>query len=312
VRVLVTGGAGFIGSTLVDRLRDRGDTVAVVDDLSSGRRSLVPPGVPLYVVDVTGAWLARVVARERPDAIVHLAAQIEVRASVTDPHHDATVNVLGTVAVLTAAADAGVPRVVLASSGGTVYGEAALVPTPEDHPTRPASPYGAAKLAIEGYGHAFSQHFGVATISLRLANVYGPRQSPHGEAGVVAIFAERLLRDQPCTVNGDGLQTRDYVFVDDVVAAGLAALELPAGVYNVGTGIQTTVVAIHDQLARLCGRGASPRHGPARPGDLRRSALDSDRIAHACGWRPQVTLAEGLERTLAAIGEEVRSAAPGA
>ncbi len=305
MRVLVTGGAGFIGSTLADRLVELGHAVAVVDDLSAGRRAQVPAAARLYTVDVAGEWLARVVERERPAAVLHLAAQIEVRASVADPRRDAEINVLGTVNVLTAAAAAGVSRVVLASSGGTVYGEADRLPTPEDEPTRPASPYGAAKLAIEGYGSAFHQSFGVATVSLRLANVYGPRQSPRGEAGVVAIFAERLLRGEPLTINGDGLQTRDYVYVDDVVAASVAALELPPGAYNVGTGRETTVLAVHDQLARLAGRAEPARHGPDRPGDLRRSALDCGRLERACGWRPQVALAEGLRRTLAWVQSEL-------
>lgn len=301
MRVVVTGGAGFIGSTLVDRLLELGHSVAVVDDLSSGRRDQVPEAARLYTADVAGEWLARVLARERPAAVIHLAAQIEVGRSVADPRHDARVNVLGTVSVLAAARAAGVGRAVLASSGGTVYGEASVLPTPEDHPTCPASPYGAAKLAGEGYGAAFTRSLALPTVSLRFANVYGPRQSPHGEAGVVAIFARRLLRGEVATVNGDGRNSRDYVYVDDVVAATVAALTLPPGVYNVGTGVETTVLDVHDRLARIAGRDAPPRHGPPRAGDLRRSALDCTRLEGACGWRPQVPLDEGLRRTLTAM-----------
>ncbi len=301
MRVLVTGGAGFIGSTLVDRLLGLGHTVTVVDDLSQGRREQVAPGARLYPADVAGEWVAHIVARERPETVVHLAAQIEVGRSVADPLADARINVLGTVNVLTAAAEAGVRRAVLASSGGTVYGEASVIPTPEDHPTRPASPYGAAKLALEGYGTAFTQSLGLPTVSLRLANVYGPRQSPHGEAGVIAIFAERLRRREVPVVNGDGGNTRDYVYVDDVVAAMVAALTLPPDVYNVGTGVETSVIEIHQALARLAGIDAPARHGPPRPGDLRRSALDCRRLRAASGWKPAVPLAEGLARTLAAM-----------
>ena len=301
MRICVTGGAGFIGSTLADRLLALGHEVLVVDDLSRGRRRQVPAEARFYAVDVAGPWLAPLLARERPAVIFHQAAQIDVRASVRDPLADARANVLGTVNLLGAAAAAGTRRVVVASSGGAVYGDTDRVPTPEGAPTRPASPYGAAKLAVEAYCHSFSATSGLETVALRYANVYGPRQDPHGEAGVVAIFAARLLAGEPCVINGDGRQTRDYVFVDDVVAANVAALAAPPGVYNVGTGVETDVREIHRLLAARAGSTAPPRTGPAQPGEQLRSAVDSTLFRAATGWSPTVSLAEGLARTLAAF-----------
>ncbi|HUY60265.1 MAG TPA: NAD-dependent epimerase/dehydratase family protein [Candidatus Dormibacteraeota bacterium] len=302
MKVCVTGGAGFIGSTLADRLLALGHDVLVVDDLSRGRRQQVPAAARFYPVDVAGPWLAPLLARERPAAIFHEAAQIDVRASVRDPLGDARINVLGTVNLLVAAAAAGTRRVIVASSGGAVYGDTDQVPTPERAPTRPESPYGAAKLAVEAYCHGFSATAGLETVALRYANVYGPRQDPHGEAGVVAIFAARLLAGRPCVINGDGRQTRDYVFVDDVVAANVAALEAPPGVYNVGTGVETDVREIHRLLADRAGSTAAPEPGPAQPGEQRRSAVDSALFQAATGWGPTVDLAEGLSRTLAYFG----------
>ncbi len=299
MKVCVTGGAGFIGSTLADRLIALGHDVLVVDDLSRGPRRQVPPAARFYRVDVAGPWLAPLLARERPAAIFHQAAQIDVRASVRDPLADARINVLGTVNLLGAAAAAGTRRVIVASSGGAVYGDTDQIPTPEGAPTRPESPYGAAKLAVEAYCHGFSATAGLETVALRYANVYGPRQDPHGEAGVVAIFAARLLAGTPCVINGDGQQTRDYTFVEDVVDANLAALEAPPGVYNVGTGIETTVSEIHRLLAAQTGSTAPPRPGPAQPGEQRRSAVDSALLRAASGWHPKVALAEGLSLTLA-------------
>src|SRR5574337_541060 len=237
MKVLVTGGAGFIGSHVVDRLLAVGHAVAVVDDLSTGRKEFVNPGATLHVADVRSPELAKVFESERPEAVIHLAAQMDVRRSVEDPALDAAINVGGTLNLLFGCRHRKVARVVYASTGGAVYGDTATLPTPEDHPTRPASPYGISKLVGEHYLRCWEALYGVRGIALRYANVYGPRQNPLGEAGVVAIFAHRLLAGEPITINGDGEQTRDYVYVEDVVEAALRALERPdaSGAVNIGT-----------------------------------------------------------------------------
>ena len=252
MRTLVTGGAGFIGSHLTDALIAAGDSVTVVDDLSRGRRDQVNAAATFVELDITSDALAAAMADAKPEVVFHHAAQIDVRASVRDPLHDADVNVVGTVNVLRAAIDAGARRVVFASSGGAIYGDTEVIPTPETHPCLPESPYGTAKLCAEAYGGTFSRQAGIEFVALRYANVYGPRQDPHGEAGVIAIFAMRLLAGDPPVINGDGLQTRDYVHVHDVVRANLAAVDGPAGIYNIGTGVETDVNAIYRMLAAAC------------------------------------------------------------
>jgi UDP-glucose 4-epimerase len=305
---MVTGGAGFIGSHLTDRLLREGHEVAVVDDLSSGRLEQVSDQARLYQLDVASEWVGRVVARERPEVVFHLAAQIDIRRSVSDPLHDAEVNVLGTVQLLQAVVGAGGARFVFVSSGGAIYGDTDTVPTPETHPLRPASPYGAAKVAGEAYLSAFAGSFGLETAVVRPGNVYGPRQDPHGEAGVVAIFAAALLAGRSPVINGDGLQTRDYVFVEDVVDASMRLLDGPLGQYNVGTGLATSVVELTEELSRAVaetqpGREAGPLptpiHGPAKEGEQRRSCLDCSLAQSQLGWNARVTLAEGLRRTVA-------------
>jgi UDP-glucose 4-epimerase len=299
VRTLVTGGAGFIGSHLVDALVAAGHTVTVVDDLSRGRREQVNPAAELIELDITSAGLAPAVAAAAPEVVFHEAAQIDVRDSVRDPLHDAEVNVLGTVSLLRACADAKVARVILASSGGALYGDTDVIPTPEEHPCRPASPYGTSKLCAEMYAATFQRTLGLDAVSLRYANVYGPRQDPHGEAGVVAIFATRLLAAQPAVINGDGLQTRDYVFVADVVRANLCAIDAPAGAYNVGTGRELNVNDLFDRLCVACATAATAEHGDAKPGEQQRSCLSTERAASVLGWSPAVALDEGLARTVA-------------
>jgi UDP-glucose 4-epimerase len=301
VRTLVTGGAGFIGSHIADALLAAGHDVAVVDDLSRGRRSQVPADAPLHAVDVRAPALREVLLQVRPDVVFHEAAQIDVRRSVAEPLLDTDINVAGTVNLLQACADAGVRRVVFASSGGAIYGDTSHIPTPEDHPARPASLYGAAKLSGEVYGGVFAQLYGVEFMSLRYANVYGPRQDPHGEAGVVAIFVRKLLDGESPMINGDGAQTRDYVYVGDVVQANLLAAAAPAsalGAYNVGTGRETDVVTLFELLRSACGVGAAAEHGPAKPGEQQRSCLDADRARRVLGWEPSVALEEGLGRTV--------------
>jgi UDP-glucose 4-epimerase len=298
VRALVTGGAGFIGSHIADALIDAGHTVTVVDDLSRGRREQVNPAATFVELDVTSRELAAAIADARPDVIFHEAAQIDVRESVRDPLHDADVNVVGTVNVLRAAVDAGTRRVVFASSGGAIYGDTEIIPTPEDQPCRPESPYGTAKLCAEAYGGTFSRQAGLEFVALRYANVYGPRQDPHGEAGVVAIFATRLVHGEPVVINGDGTQTRDYVHVHDVVRANLAAVDGPAGIYNIGTGIETDVNTLYQMLAEATGVTTAAEHGPAKPGEQRRSCLDTSGTRERLAWSAAIGFLDGMRTTV--------------
>ena len=293
----MTGGAGFIGSHLADALIAGGDEVTVLDDLSRGSRSQVPEAARFVEADVA-ADLAGILARERPEVVFHHAAQIDVRRSVADPLVDTRINVLGTVNLLQACVEVGVRGVVLAPSGGAMYGDTDALPTTEEHPPRPASHYGAAKVAGEVYGGVYAGLHGLEFVSLRYANVYGPRQDPHGEAGVVAIFTDRLLRGLIPTINGDGTQTRDYVYVGDVVAANLAAVDAPPGSYNIGTGVEVDVNDLYRRLAAAVGVTAPARHGPAKPGEQLRSCLDPSLAAARLGWRPRVTLETGLHATV--------------
>jgi UDP-glucose 4-epimerase len=309
VRALVTGGAGFIGSNLVDALLAAGHDVAVLDDLSTGRRANVPDDVAFYALDVVDQpAVAEVLAVERPEIVFHLAAHIDVRRSVEDPAHDARVNVEGTINVLRAASESGARRVVFSSTGGAIYGDAESVPTGEDAPIRPLAPYGASKHAAEGYLALFASLHGLSTIALRYANVYGPRQDPLGEGGVVAIFCGALANGTTPVIYGDGKQTRDYVYVGDIARANLLAAESTAtGAVNVASGVETTVLQLAERLREL-GDGSpfAPRHAPERAGEVRRSCLDATRAAALIGWEPQVDLAEGLRRTLAHVAAGAR------
>jgi UDP-glucose 4-epimerase len=301
VRTLVTGGAGFIGSHLVDALLGAGHEVCVVDDLSRGQRSSVAAAASLHVVDVRAAALQDVLGAEKPEIVFHQAAQIDVRRSIAEPLLDTEINVVGTVNLLQACVAAGVRRVVFASSGGAIYGDTTVIPTPETHPARPASLYGAAKLCGEAYGGVYASLYGLEFCALRYANVYGPRQDPHGEAGVVAIFARKLLGGEAPAINGDGTQTRDYVYVGDVVRANLAAGFADAsalGAYNVGTGRETDVNQLFALLCSACGVDVSARHGEGKPGEQRRSCLDATLAASALGWAPSMPLEQGLRETV--------------
>ena len=310
-RVLVSGGAGFIGSHVVGAHLAAGDEVTVLDDLSSGRVENVPEGVRLVRADVRAPEARALVATGGFTIVNHHAAQMDVRRSVEDPVHDAQVNVIGLLNLLEGARAGGVRRVVFASSGGTVYGDGASPPTSEEAPKLPASPYGTAKLTSEYYLATFAQLFGLEAVALRYSNVYGPRQNPHGEAGVVAIFAKLHLAGEPITIYGDGRQTRDLVYVEDVAAANLLAAERPlpalgsldARAYNVGTGIETTVNRLADLLAAAAGRDAEIQRAPARTGEIRRSALDVGKAGRELGWHPVVPLPVGLARTLRWIAE---------
>jgi UDP-glucose 4-epimerase len=303
---LVTGGAGFIGSHVVDALVARGDRVTVVDNLSSGRRSNLAGaerlGATLHVADIrdSGA-LAEIFADARPEVVFHLAAQIDVRYSVEHPAGDAQSNVLGTIEVLEAARMAGARRVVNTSTGGGLYGDADVIPTPEDHPIRPLAPYGQAKYAAEGYCALYTRLHGLPTVSLRYGNVYGPRQDVHGEAGVVAIFCGHLIDGTRPTVFGDGRQTRDWVDVSDVARANLVAAEADVtGPVNIAQGAETSVLDLIDAINDVGGRGGlgEPVFAAERPGEVRRSCLDVSRARHELGWEAATDLRPGLRRIL--------------
>ena len=299
MKVLLTGGAGFVGSHVADQLLARGHEVAVVDDLSNGKKENIPDGTMFYEQDIRDGC-AEAFEEFKPDALSHQAAQMDVRRSVKAPDFDADVNVLGTIRLLQRCVDQGVRRVVFASTGGAVYGEQREFPAPEDHPQYPISPYGVSKLAAERYLHFYNTQYGLHYAALRYANVYGPRQDPHGEAGVVAIFCGNLAAGRGSTINGSGEQTRDYVYVEDVARANVLALEgdAPSGAYNVGTGIETSVNELYETLREASGRDLPPAHGPAKPGEQLRSSVDPTAVARALGWRPKTDLAAGLRRTL--------------
>ena len=304
MKALVTGGAGFIGSNLVDALLARGDEVTVVDNLATGKRenleAALRNGAALEDVDIReGAAVSDVVARTKPDVIFHLAAQIDVRKSVADPAADARINVEGTANMLSAAQAHGVPRFVNTSTGGAIYGEGRQLPAPEDHPVAPEAPYGLSKFCAEQYCEIFTRLHGLSTVSLRYGNVYGPRQDPLGEAGVIAIFCGKILDGGTATIFGDGKQTRDYVYVDDVVDANLRAAESDAtGPINIGLGQQKSVLDIVDVLKQHAPNGFEPEHAPERPGEVQHIALDPSRARKELGWEAQVELDEGLKRTL--------------
>jgi len=296
--ICVTGGAGFIGSHVAEALIARGHRVIILDDLSSGRRANVPAGAELAVHDVRSREAADLVVARGVEILVHHAAQMDIRRSVEDPRFDADVNILGLLNLLEAARRGRVRQVVLASTGGAIYGEQDVFPAGEDHPARPLSPYGVAKLASERYLYFYHCQYGLDATCLRYANVYGPRQNPHGEAGVVAIFLHRLLAGQQPVINGAGLQTRDYVFVADVVAANLAAIGRPGfHTYNVGTGIETDVNTMFAHLHRAVGSGPDAAHGPGKPGEQLRSSISSALLERELGVAVSTPLADGLTRT---------------
>jgi UDP-glucose 4-epimerase len=298
-RVIVTGGAGFIGSNVVDALLARGDEVHVLDDLSKGRRENVAAGAELHVGDIREP--DEVFAAVRPDAVCHLAAQADVRVSVERPDHDVDVNVRGTVRVLEAARRHGA-HVVFSSTGGAIYGECDA-PAPETAERRPLAPYGTSKLCGEEYLATWNRLHGTRHVSLRFGNVYGPRQQPHGEAGVVAIFMGLLLDGGTPRIYGDGRQTRDYIFVGDVVEAVLRALDHDGGVYNVGTGVETSVLELYDAIRRATRIDREPEHVEPRLGELQRSVLDPSLAERELGWRADTLLADGLSRTWAWVQE---------
>jgi UDP-glucose 4-epimerase len=308
MRALVTGGAGFIGSTLVDRLLAEGDAVDVIDNLATGNLSNLAEAradrsneITFHQIDIREPGVVDLIARRRPEVVFHLAAQADVRVSVARPVFDAEVNVIGSLNVLEGARAAGSRKVVFASSGGTIYGdpEPSELPVRESHPQRPISPYGVAKKSVGDYLHAYRELHDLEYAALALANVYGPRQDPHGEAGVVAIFAGRLLAGERCTIFGDGEQTRDFVFVDDVVDAFVRGASKGSGlVCNIGTGVETSVNQLYRAMADAVGHGADAEHVAARPGELQRSSLDPGRAGIHLGWKPWTSIADGVSATL--------------
>ncbi len=296
--ICVTGGAGFIGSHVAEALTRDGHQVLILDDLSSGRKENVPPGAELVVADIRSDDAAQVIIDRGVEVLVHHAAQMDVRRSVADPRFDADVNIGGLLNLLEAARTGRVKQVVFASTGGAIYGEQDVFPADEGHPVRPLSPYGVAKLASERYLFFYNQQYGLDATCLRYANIYGPRQSPHGEAGVVAIFADKLLADLQPMINGDGRQTRDYVFVGDVVRANLAVIGLPGfRTYNIGTAVETDVNELFDELRGAIGQGPPAGHGPAKPGEQLRSCITSELIEEELGLRIGTPFNRGIRIT---------------
>jgi UDP-glucose 4-epimerase len=299
MKVLVTGGAGFIGSHLVDRLILEGHDSVVVDNLVTGKRRNINRAARFYKMDVQSWRLERVFRNERPNVVMHLAAQMDVRKSVEDPMFDAQVNVLGTLNVLQQAVKHGVRKVIFSSSGGAIYGEQETYPAPETHVLRPLSPYGLSKLCGEQYLSYFQRVSGLQAVSLRYANVYGPRQDPEGEAGVVAIFIQKMLNNEQAVINGNGRQTRDFVFVDDVVEANLAMMgQETQGTYNVGTGVETSINDLYRILVQHTGSTCKEMHGPAKKGEQARSVIDCTKLRQEVSWEPKADLSEGLKKTV--------------
>lgn len=298
-KILVTGGAGFIGSHIVDRYIEDGHEVIVIDNLSTGKKENINPKARFYHIDIRERGIEEIFRNERPEIINHHAAQMDVRKSTENPFFDADVNILGTINLLEKTIKYGVKKFIFASSGGAIYGEQNRFPAGEDHQTFPLSPYGVSKLAGEKYIYYYSANFGLEYVCLRYSNVYGPRQNPEGEAGVVAIFIGRLLSGQQPIVNGDGEQTRDYIYVEDVVNANMmATMKNIRGKFNIGTGIETSVNAILDELIGITRSNLKGVHGPPKKGEQRRSILECSKAKELLGWEPGVTLTEGIRRTV--------------
>jgi len=311
MKILVTGGAGFIGSHIADALIEKGHQVAILDNLVTGQEENINPEAKFYKLDIRDDAVQAVFKDEKFDVVFHQAAQMDVRKSVQDPRYDAGVNILGTLNILMACAATGVKKILFASTGGAIYGEQVEFPATEEHPLWPASPYGVSKLTCERYINYYSMVSDLQYALMRYANVYGPRQNPHGEAGVVAIFAKKLLAGEQPVINGDGKQTRDYVYVKDVVRANLLALEHPNNDYfNVGTGIETDVNEIFSLLRNAAGSEARGFHGPAKAGEQMRSVLSYKKAKEVLGWEPQTDLRQGIAETMAFFKEKFAVAEP--
>ncbi|MEN4012652.1 MAG: NAD-dependent epimerase/dehydratase family protein [Chloroflexota bacterium] len=300
MKILITGGAGFIGSNVVDAYINAGHDVVIVDNLVTGRYANINPAATFYQIDIRSSNLAQIFEKERPQVINHHAAQMDVRRSVADPLYDADVNVKGSLNLLECARKFDVQQVIYSSSGGTVYGEPVFLPCNEEHPIAPICPYGGTKYMMELYLYMYRVMYGLNYVIFRYPNVYGPRQDPKGEAGVVAIFTGQMIRKEPVTIHGDGLQQRDFVFVEDVAMANVLALDSANGgyVYNLGAGEPIDVIQIFEALKQITGYEHQAIFGPARLGETRRIYLDSTKARHELGWLPSTSLVEGLRKTV--------------
>jgi len=303
--IIVTGGAGFIGSHLVDALIERGDRVVVIDNLSTGKKENINKKAKFYKIDICSPKIGEIFKKEKPEIVFHLAAQINVRKSVENPLFDAKVNILGSLNVIQnfvqlRTSNIKHPTFIFASTGGAIYGDAKKIPTPENYPANPISPYGISKLAVENYLKFYKENFGLKFISLRFSNVYGPRQDPRGEAGVVAIFIEKLLKGERPTIFGNGNQTRDFVFVEDVVSACLKAMEYKGKkeIFNIGTGIETSINELYKIISKLLKTKIKPKYAPEKPGDLKRSCLEISLAKRELKWEPKFDLKKGLQKTI--------------
>ncbi len=300
MKILVTGGAGFIGSNLASALVEADHSVAIIDDLSTGKRENVPPEAAFFKMDISTPVVDRIFEREKFDVVFHLAAQMDVRRSVEDPGNDAEINILGGINLLRSSVKHGVKKFIFSSTGGAIYGEQDYFPADEKHPLNPLSPYGISKLAFEKYLYFYNVQHALPYVSLRYANVYGPGQNSEGEAGVVAIFCERLLGRKKAVVYGDGLQTRDFVYVGDVVKANLLALGYDGSdVFNVGTGTEIDINTIFEKIKAATGSDQERINEEGKPGEQRRSCIAYEKIAGSLGWSPGVGLDEGIEKTVA-------------
>lgn len=299
MKILITGGAGFIASHIAERYIELGHEVVIVDNLVTGKRENLPSKAIFYEVDICDSKLSQIFEKEKPDIVNHHAAQMDVRKSVDDPIYDATVNVLGGLNVMQNCVKHDVQKVIFASTGGAIYGEQDYFPADENHALRPLSPYGITKLTTEKYLYFYQQSYGLKYTILRYANVYGPRQNPHGEAGVVAIFSTKILKGEQPVINGDGKQTRDYIYVGDVVKAGEIALNSADNkIYNIGTGFETDVNVLFNKIKEAMGKDVPEVHGPAKAGEQLRSVLDASLIQKEQGWKPNVSLDNGLKMTV--------------
>ncbi|RLI92046.1 MAG: UDP-glucose 4-epimerase [Candidatus Altiarchaeales archaeon] len=299
-KVAVTGGAGFIGSHIVDLLIEKNYDVVVIDDLSTGKRENINDNAKFYEIDICDPYLRGILEREGPDYVIHQAAQVSVRYSLSDPGFDAHTNIVGSLSLLESCRSLCVEKVIYASSGGAIYGEPQYLPVDEKHPVMPLSPYGVSKYTVENYLYAYEKNFDLNYVSLRYSNVYGPRQDPSGEAGVIAIFINAFLNNKNPTINGDGKQTRDFVFVEDIAKANLLALEkdTDSRVFNIGTGVETSVEELYNRLKKLLDSKLSPIYGEAIRGEVRKICLDSALARKELGWTPENTLDDGLEKTI--------------
>ena len=301
MKIIVTGGAGFIGSHIVDAYVKKGHGVSIIDDLSSGKKEYINPGASFYRADINDKEeIDRIIDKEKPAVINHHAAQISVRNSVENPINDAMINILGFLNLLEAARRNGIKKIIFASSGGVVYGDAKIIPTSEAYmPLQPLSPYGITKLCTENYLHYYHKSYGISYTALRYSNIYGPRQNPHGEAGVVAIFSLKLLKGIRAVINGTGSQTRDYLYIADVVAANILALNPGIeGSFNIGTGIETSVNEVYGFIKNIVKSDIPAIHGPAKSGEQQRSCLDVSKARRNMGWKPEIKLFEGLQKTV--------------